>query len=79
MGVLEDLADTLAKEALEAAEKLGDENLVNDIAKQLGSSSTTMEEAYLTSIRIRSSEIRARRYLEQRIKAAIAEKKAENG
>jgi len=79
MGVLEDLADKLAQDALEAAEKLGDEDLINDIAKQLGASSTTMEETYMTSIRIRSAEIRARRHLKDRIKTAVAAKKAEKG
>jgi len=74
MGVLEDLADALAKDALDAAEALGDEKLVTEIATQLGSSSTTMEEAYLTSIRIRSSELRARAYLRNRIAAAKAAK-----
>jgi len=74
MGVLEDLADALAKDALDAAEALGDEKLVTEIATQLGASSTTMEEAYLTSIRIRSSELRARAYLHDRIIAAKAAK-----
>lgn len=70
MGVLEDLADNLAQDALAAAEELGDDRLVADIAKQLGASSPTMEEAYLTAIRIRSSEIRARAFLTARIAAA---------
>lgn len=69
MGVLEDLADELARDALKAAEDLEDETLVMDVAKQLGATSTTMEETYLTSIRIRQSEIRARRFLEARLKS----------
>ncbi|NDR55810.1 hypothetical protein [Aliiruegeria sabulilitoris] len=67
MGVLEDLADTLAKDAIEASEKLGDEDIITQVAKQLGATSTTMEETYLTSIRIRLSERRARRFLEARL------------
>ncbi|MDV7145061.1 hypothetical protein R3X27_20465 [Tropicimonas sp. TH_r6] len=70
MGVLEDLADTLAKDAIDAYEKLGDEDILNEVAKQLGATSTTMEETYLTSIRIRLSERRARLYLERRVKEA---------
>lgn len=70
MGVLEDLADQLAKDALDAAERLEDETLAMDVAKQLGATSTTMEEAFLTAIRIRSSEMRARRFLEARVARA---------
>lgn len=67
MGVLEDLADDLARDTLAAAEKLGSETLVEEVAKQLGASSTTMEEAFMTSVRIRTAEIRARRFLENRV------------
>jgi len=74
MGVLEDLADALARDALAAAEELGDETLVTEIANQLGNSSPTMEEAYLTSIRFRSSELRARTFMNQRLAAAKTEK-----
>lgn len=76
MGVLEDLADALARDTLDAAEKLGDEDLVTEVAKQLGATSTTMEETYLTSIRIRSSERRARRFLESKLRNAEGGSKA---
>ncbi|SDI19887.1 hypothetical protein [Aliiruegeria lutimaris] len=67
MGVLEDLADALARDAIDASEKLGNEDIITQVAKQLGATSTTMEETYLTSIRIRLSERRARRFLEARM------------
>lgn len=67
MGVLEDLADQLAIDTLKAAEENGDERLVRDVAASLGNSSPTMEETFMTSIRVRSAEIRARRFLEARI------------
>ncbi len=70
MGVLEDLADRLAKDALDASEELNDEGILTEVAKQLGATSTTMEETYLTSIRIRLSERRARRFLESTLRKA---------
>lgn len=71
MGVTEDLADALAKDAIEAAETLGDELLIDQIAKTLGDSSTTTQEAFLTAIRVRQAEKRARRFLNAKIEAAL--------
>ena len=59
MGILEELADGLARDALEL-EVDEDDPLVNDIGKVIGASSQTLEEAYLTSIRVRRAEKRAR-------------------
>lgn len=70
MSILEDLADALARDAIAAADETGDEQLIEAVAKQLGASSQTMEEAFLTSIRVRLSEQRARRYLEARLASA---------
>ncbi len=42
--------------------------ILNDVAKQLGATSTTMEENYLTSLRVRLAERRARRFLEAQVK-----------
>jgi hypothetical protein len=71
MGVTEDLADALAKDAIEAAETLGDELLIDQIAKSLGDSSTTTQEAFLTAVRVRQAEKRARRFLNSKIEAAL--------
>ena len=77
MGILEDLADALARDAIAVSEELEDEMLLTEVAKRLGASSTTMEEAYLTSIRIRLAERRARKWLEATHAARKA--KAEGG
>ena len=69
MQLLEQLADTLAIETLEAAEKTGDEDMPKKIAAAIASSSTTMEEAYLTAVRVRRAERRARALIEQLIAA----------
>ena len=64
MGVMDDVADELAIRALELEEKTGNETLIRKVADALASSSPTMEETFLTSVRIRRAERRARRYLE---------------
>ncbi|WP_420567309.1 hypothetical protein [Thalassovita sp.] len=76
MGITEDLADALAKDAIEAAETLGDETLIDQIGKSLGDSSTTTQEAFLTAVRVRLAERRARQMLNAKIEAAL---KAQSG
>lgn len=71
--IIEKMADDLARDAIEAADALGDEDLVFDLAKLLASSSTTAEEAYLTAARVRMALMRARKALEERIDKAAAE------
>ena len=67
MSVTDDLADALARDTIAAMEKTGDENLINEVAKQLAATSTTSEEAFMTSIRVRLAERRARNYLKKRL------------
>ena len=65
MSVLEDLADGLARDAL-ALERDEDDKLVDKIAIAIGASSQTLEEAYLTAIRVRRAERRARAMILER-------------
>lgn len=65
MSVLEDLADGLARDAL-ALERDEDDKLVDRIAIAIGASSQTLEEAYLTAVRVRRAEKRARALIEAR-------------
>ncbi|THD74910.1 hypothetical protein E7681_08105 [Thalassobius vesicularis] len=71
MGITEDLADALAKDVIEAAEALGDDLLVEQISKVLGSSSIPTQEAFMTSVRVRMAEQRARKALNARLEAAM--------
>ncbi|MFP4327043.1 MAG: hypothetical protein ACLFQL_03465 [Paracoccaceae bacterium] len=71
MGIIEDLADKLAEDTLNAADRFGDEKLVDAISAALGASSPTVQEAFMTSVRVRTAERRARRLLEQRVAAAL--------
>jgi hypothetical protein len=70
MGVTEDIADELAKQAIDLEKRLGDETIVDKTSEILGATSTTTQEAYLTSIRVRRAEARARDYLDKLEKSA---------
>jgi len=65
MSILEDLADQLARDALILERDL-DDSLIEEVAKVIGASSQTLEEAYLTAIRVRRAEMRGRAVLEAR-------------
>ena len=69
---IQDLADELARDVLAASKELEDPFFYEQVSKVLGASSTTLQEAFLTSIRIRQSEARGREFLDR----ALAAKKA---
>ena len=75
MKVIEEQADALAAETVEAMEQLGDMRLFEEIAKSLGSSSQTAEEAFLTSVRVRLAVRRARGLLNEKIAAGTGRAK----
>ncbi len=75
MGIAEDLADALARDTIEAAEALNDDLLIEQVAKQIGASSQTTQEAFMTAVRVRLAEKRARKFLEGRLKSALATQK----
>ena len=75
MGVLEDMAEELAADTMKAQDKLGEPYLYEEVARIIGAASTTLEEAYLTAMRVRLAERRGRIFLEKRIRELIAEKK----
>lgn len=60
---MEEIADSMALEALDIEEKTGDENAIRLIADALASSSPTMEETFLTAVRIRRAERRGRKLI----------------
>jgi hypothetical protein len=63
MAMTEDIADELAVKALAASKDDSDLSVINNIAEILGASSQTLQEAFLTSIRVRKAEKRARAVL----------------
>jgi hypothetical protein len=73
--VLTELADALAADTIKAMDTLGDDRLHEEVAKVLGASSQTSEEAFMTSIRIRLAERRARAFLNDHVKTALDARK----
>ncbi|MEQ9239544.1 hypothetical protein [Roseovarius indicus] len=69
MGVTEDLADDLALQVIKYVDASGDEGVVNEIVALLGATSQTAEEAFLTSMRVRRANQKARALLLQKVKA----------
>lgn len=69
MGLLDDMADEIAVAALADELRSGDEKIVAQVGEILGSSSQTLQEAYLTAIRVRRAEKRAKSLLAERLKA----------
>ncbi len=78
MSVVQDMADALASDTMRAQNKLDEPYLYEEVAKVLAAASTTLEEAYLTSMRVRLAEKRGRAFLENRVRDLIKEKKAEH-
>ncbi|MFB1024252.1 MAG: hypothetical protein QMC33_02705, partial [Octadecabacter sp.] len=66
-------ADEIAQLALADELRTGDESIIQKVAEILGSSSQTLQEAYLTSIRVRRAEKRAREMLAERAAKATPE------
>jgi hypothetical protein len=73
MALTEDMADEIAQLALADELRTGDESIIQKVAEILGSSSQTLQEAFLTSIRVRRAEKRARDMLADRAAKAPPE------
>ena len=69
---VETVAGELAELALADEERSGDEQIVIKIAEIVGSSSQTLQEAFLTSVRVRRAEKRARALLAERAPSQAA-------
>lgn len=72
MNTVERLAAQLAEDTMKAMNALGDTQLHYEVAKVIGASSQSLEEAYLTEMRVRLTERQARRFLEQVVKERSA-------
>ena len=66
MSYVDDVALELAQLALADAARTGDEKIVDQIGELLGASSQTLQESYLTFVRVRRAEARARQILAAR-------------
>lgn len=66
MALIDDLAEELARDAITLSKKIGDDRFPEDLGKSIGTTSTTLEEAYLTALRLFRAEERAREVLAAR-------------
>ncbi len=78
MSITEDLADQLAQDALKAVEITGDDQIIDELATLMGATSQTAEEAFLTAVRVRRANAKARQMLLERITAFKAAKAAKD-
>ncbi len=65
MSMPEDVADGLAKRALELIQRTGDETIEKRVGDEIGSTSPTLQENFATALRIRKAEARAIQLLEK--------------
>jgi hypothetical protein len=65
MAVVDDIVDDLARQSLKIINATGDDAFVQQVADAIGGASQTMEEAYLTAVRVRRAEQRARAVLDK--------------
>jgi hypothetical protein len=73
MGVVDDLADALAKDAIAIASAIGNDDVIYETAKILEATSATMQESYMTSVRVRLAERRAREFLAEKLPPDVDE------
>ena len=67
MSLADDLANKLAAKVIAHVEKTGDEDIIKIMSQSLGDSSQTLQEAFVTSIRVQRAAMRADRQLRARI------------
>jgi hypothetical protein len=69
MSIVEEMGDALARDVIAALDEIGDDRFYDKVGKVLGDASPTLQEAFMTAIRVRLADIRARKFLEQTLKA----------
>jgi hypothetical protein len=69
MSIIEELGDALARDVIEAMDKLGDDRFFDKVAKVVADGSPTLLEAYTTAYRVRIAEKRARKFIEATLTA----------
>jgi len=73
MGVVDDLADALAKDAIAITSAIGNDDVIYETVKILEATSATMQESYMTSVRVRLAERRAREFLAEKLPPDVDE------
>lgn len=63
MSVVEEFADKMAAQTVDLVERTGDLDLVKRVAEIMGASSQTLQESFLTAVRVRTAANRAEAFL----------------
>jgi len=75
-GTADKIASDLADKTVAIMEKTGEDRLHYEVAKVLGASSQTLEEAYLTEVRVRMAGKAATQFLKDKLKDMAEQAKA---
>jgi len=70
-----EMAEKLAAECIAVQKEIGNDRLFMELGEVLGASSQTLEEAFLTSVRTRMSEVQGRDFLKTKLLAHRAAQK----
>ncbi|UWQ55621.1 hypothetical protein [Leisingera caerulea] len=73
MSTIETLAQKLAVDTLKVQDASGEDRLYVEVGQVLGAASQSLEEAFLTEIRVRLAERKAREFLNQKVAALQAQ------
>lgn len=63
------MANKLADDCIKVQQEIGNDRLFMELGDAIGASSQTLEEAFLTAVRTRMAEEKARQFLAQKLKA----------
>ncbi|MEP2715947.1 hypothetical protein [Pseudophaeobacter sp.] len=63
MGTIEKLGEKLAIDTLKVQDAIGEDRFYMEVAQELGAASQSLEEAFLTEIRVRLAERKARDFI----------------
>lgn len=72
MPTVDRLAEKLAEDTLKLQDALKQDRLYMEVAQVLGAASQSLEEAFLTEMRVRLAERKAREFLNQKLQDAKA-------
>ncbi|MBC7143789.1 MAG: hypothetical protein H5U24_00120 [Thioclava marina] len=68
MALIDELAEKLAAETMEAMRKYGDDRLFMEVGNYIGTSSPSLQEAFMTACRLHMAEQRGRDFFEKRLR-----------
>jgi len=63
MDLTTQISDELAREALDLVAKTGDDRIINQLSEIMGASSQSLQEGFMTMVRVRRAETLSRKIL----------------